>query len=388
MKWIVPENKLDDQQREFIDNVDINQHNVWIKGFPGSGKSVLLAYTLKKIKGKNPNASVVLVVFTHSLIAMFKEAFREMGISVSVVTFYQFMNSSSSYDYILCDEVQDFVPIVLREMNNHGKHIVVSGDENQSIYDRDPKYMESTVSSNQIRMLLSVNEYELGIIHRLSRNIINVVQRFLPNMNIFSAKQDMSKMSTQVRLCEANSPKEEADYIMKEGKKTINVGDTAAILIPKQEEILSFINTVLKSSGKSSWAVRLDRYGKPDYDNMNSYLDRNGIPIQYVGNRFGSFSNSTRKITLMTYHSAKGLDFDSVFIPGLNNSLFINSNETLSKTLFMVAMTRSRNNLYLLYSGYKHPYLKNFESECNKINVHDYLNGQIGTISSTNRFGF
>lgn len=33
--WIVPENKLDAQQRDFIDNVDINKKNVWIKGFPG-----------------------------------------------------------------------------------------------------------------------------------------------------------------------------------------------------------------------------------------------------------------------------------------------------------------------------------------------------------------
>lgn len=49
MSWIIPENKLDDQQRDFVENVDINQRNVWIKGFPGSGKSVLLAYTIKTI---------------------------------------------------------------------------------------------------------------------------------------------------------------------------------------------------------------------------------------------------------------------------------------------------------------------------------------------------
>ena len=45
MPWIIPENKLDAQQIEFLDNVDITRKNVWIKGFAGSGKSVLLAYT-------------------------------------------------------------------------------------------------------------------------------------------------------------------------------------------------------------------------------------------------------------------------------------------------------------------------------------------------------
>ncbi len=37
MAWLVPENMLDDQQRDFVENIDINQRNVWIKGFPGSG---------------------------------------------------------------------------------------------------------------------------------------------------------------------------------------------------------------------------------------------------------------------------------------------------------------------------------------------------------------
>ena len=43
MAWIIEENKLDTQQRDFLDNVDINRKNVWIKGFAGSGKSILLA---------------------------------------------------------------------------------------------------------------------------------------------------------------------------------------------------------------------------------------------------------------------------------------------------------------------------------------------------------
>ena len=74
MAWLVPENMLDDQQRQFVENVDIDRQNVWIKGFPGSGKSVLLAYTMKKIKRRDANAKVAVVVFTHSLIAMFKAA--------------------------------------------------------------------------------------------------------------------------------------------------------------------------------------------------------------------------------------------------------------------------------------------------------------------------
>ena len=56
MAWIIEENKLDAQQRDFLDNVDINRKNVWIKGFAGSGKSILLAYTAKKVRAKSPSA--------------------------------------------------------------------------------------------------------------------------------------------------------------------------------------------------------------------------------------------------------------------------------------------------------------------------------------------
>lgn len=224
MGWIVPENKLDDQQRDFLENQNIDRNNVWIKGFPGCGKSVLLAYTLKKIKRDHPNAKVIVVVFTHSLIKMFQAAFAEMGVAANVVTYYAFMDSGERYDYILSDEVQDMTPRVLERMKSRASHVIVAGDENQSIYDSDPKYQEPTVSTAQIRDLLAASSFELGIIHRLSSSIINAIQRFIPTMNVFSAKRDLSKQSTQIRLCKATSIEEEAKYIIKEGKKAVNVG--------------------------------------------------------------------------------------------------------------------------------------------------------------------
>jgi superfamily I DNA/RNA helicase len=376
MSWIVPENKLDAQQRDFIDNVDITRKNVWIKGFPGSGKSVLLAHTIRKIKVKDGRASILVVVFTHSLIKMFEAAFAEMGYRVDVVTFYDFMKSSRSYDYILSDEVQDLTPTVLRAMNSRAKHVVVAGDSNQSIYDMDPRFREETVSPSQINSLLSSRDFELGIIHRLSSSIINAVQKFLPRLNIFSAKRDLTKQTTQVRLCEAHSSEEEVKYILREAKKAVNVGQTAGVLIPTQDKILDFIQAVIQLEGKQPWEVQTNNWGRTDYSALNRYLASKGIPLQYVGNGYGQFSDNSNKICVMTYHSSKGLDFDNVFLPYLNNSLFIVSDETLSKTLFMVAMTRSRNNLYLTYSGYKHAYLNNFAADCNKIDIHDALNVQ------------
>lgn len=387
MSWIIPENKLDEQQRDFVDNVDINQRNVWIKGFPGSGKSVLLAYTIKKIKRNNPNASVIMVVFTHSLITMFEAAFKEMGVSVNVITYFDFMKSTRRYDYILSDEVQDLTPSVLREMNNRGSHVVVAGDEHQSIYETAPRTNEETVSPSQINSLLNSREFSLNIIHRLTRSIIDAVNKFLPDMNIFSARRDMSKQSTQVRICNAEDSSEEVKYILKEGKEAVNNGYTVGVLIPTGKAIIAFVNRVLRQEGKPEWTESTNRWGAIDFADLNSHLRRHNVPMQYVGNGTGDFKEDSRKISVMTYHSAKGLDFDNVFIPNLNRSFFITYNEQRSKTLFMVAMTRSRNNLYLTYSGSKHEYLSKFSSDCHAINIHDYLNQQAAPIRGGGIFG-
>lgn len=74
----------------------------------------------------------------------------------------------------------------------------------------------------------------------------------------------------------------------------------------------------------------------------------------------------------MTYHSAKGLDFDNVFLPFLNNSFYLHPSK--AETLFMVAMTRSRKNLYLTYFGYTHRLVDTFKSECTEISISELLN--------------
>ncbi len=386
MPWIIPENKLDTQQRSFLDTVDITRSNVWIKGFAGSGKSVLLVYVAKKILSRNPSSRILMVVFTQSLVEMFKAAFNELGLRINVDTYYGFMKGTTSYDYILCDEVQDLPPRVIREMNSRCNHIVVAGDSNQSIYESDPRWREATVSSSEIARLINGNPFELNIIHRLSRSIIDAVQRFLPRMNIFSSMRDMTKSDTQIRLCEAPSMQKEVGYIMEQAVKAVNQGYTVGVLIPTQNKILEFVNKALSDAGKPEWTAQTNNWGKIDFGAMNRYLQNQGLKLKYVGNGYGSFDESDHKVIIMTFHSAKGLDFDYVFIPFANSSMFISADESLAKTLFMVAMTRSRQNLYITYYGYPSDYLDSFKSNCAKIDI----SSQSSTTRSTagNPWGF
>lgn len=366
-KWFVPEDRLNPDQQRFLRDVDINRQNIWIKGFAGSGKSVLLVHVANKILTEKPNARIAFIVYTQSLVEMFRTALREIfrASNIPVMTYFAFMSSGNSYDYILCDEVQDLTPRVLNKMYDRSAHLVVAGDSNQSIYPEDPRWRESTVKVDQIPALIHGRDFELTIIERLTESIMKAVKSLL-RINIFNSRVNINHTDTKISLCKANSKQDEISFVIQNANRVISRGYTASILIPTQKSIVEFVNNVLATQGKPTWNHRVNQYGKVDFGNMNQHLKSNGIKMQYVGNGYGEFKSNPDYIVLMTYHSAKGLDFDYVYIPFCNDRLWISYNEELAKTLFMVAMTRARMNLYITYSGNLNGYVTPFAADCSK----------------------
>lgn len=366
-KWFVTEDKLNPDQQRFLRDVDINQQNIWIKGFAGSGKSILLVHVARKILASKPNAKIALIVYTQSLVEMFRKALKELTspLNIPVMTYFSFMDSHSAYDYILCDEVQDLTPRVLNKMYERTSHIVVAGDSNQSIYPEDPRWREKTVDVSQIPSLIHGRDFELTIVERLTESIMKAVKSFL-RLNIFGTRVNLNHTDTKIALCQANSINAEISFVAQNSTRVIQRGYTAAILIPTQKSIVDFVNGVLASQGKQIWNSSTNQYGKIDFGSMNDYLTSCGIKMQYVGNGYGQFKSNPDYVVLMTYHSAKGLDFAYVYLPFCNERLWISYNESLSKTLYMVAMTRAKMNLYITYSGSLHGYIKPFEADCSK----------------------
>jgi DNA helicase-2/ATP-dependent DNA helicase PcrA len=87
--------------------------------------------------------------------------------------------------------------------------------------------------------------------------------------------------------------------------------------------------------------------------------------------------NFNAKITLMTIHAAKGLEFDNVFVVGLEEGLFPHSRTLMNRDeieeerrLMYVAMTRAKTNLTvsfarsrLVYGGRQSPFPSRFLAE-------------------------
>lgn len=365
MGWMVKYDKLDDDQKDFVDKEINKRGNVWIQGFAGSGKSVMLIHALRKKQNENPNINACIVVYTHSLIDMFKTGLNELGMkSVPVMTYHQFMKDTKRYDYIFCDEVQDLPENVLAQMRNRSPNVHVAGDSNQSIY-------ENTVSPREIGNILDARPFVLTRIYRLTRSIMQAVSNFLPNLNIFGARRDMTKKDVSIRLCKTYDELEEVKYVWDQASDATSEGYSTVVLLPKHDYIEKFVNLLLKSKNKSSWTPVQNHFGSTDYSQLNKYFSTCGIKAEYVGNSYGSFQNAAknRNLIIMTYHSSKGMDFDNVFLPFLSDNLSISKYDP--QTLFMVAMTRSKMNLFITYSGYLHDYVKKFESICQRVSPSD-----------------
>lgn len=390
MAWMIREDQLDPDQREFVNVESKRTGNIWVKGFAGSGKSVLLVHSLKSIVENEPNAKVAVVAYTLSLIDMFKTGMRELNLpnSIPVMTYYEFVDKDSRrYDYIFCDEVQDLPAKVLYAMSNRAGKVIVAGDSNQSIFSEDPKWRERVVDPEQIGGIINARPFTLNVIHRLTRSIINAVQKIIPSMNIWGAKRDLTKQDVNIRLCEAASEEDEVKYVYQEALKGTSVGDTSVILFPTTKSVIKYSNFVLEINGKSQWPETKNQYGKPDFGNLNSHFKAQGIKLQFIGSGYGGLKSAenNRDAMLMTYHSSKGLDFDNVFLPFQNTYFEMHSDN--AETLFIVAMTRSRKNLYLTYFGYTHDLIDRFKSDCSEISISDILN-QRTTTRNTNSFDF
>ncbi|WP_341222153.1 3'-5' exonuclease [Polaribacter atrinae] len=363
MAWMIKYDKLDDDQKDFVDKEINTGGNIWIQGFAGSGKSVMLIHALRKKINKNPNANVCIVVFTRSLIDMFKTGMAELGMQeIPVMTYHQFKKGYQNYDYIFCDEVQDLPADVLTLMKQRSQYVYVAGDSNQSIY-------ENTVTTTEIGNIINARPFVLTRIYRLTRSIMNAVSNLLPNLDIFGSRRDMTKQDISVRLGRGYDKNEEVKYVWQQSSDATSAWYSSAVLLPKHDYIFDFANHLLIQNGKVPWSLQKNNYGKPDYNSLNNHFRNQGLKIEYVGNGYGSFQNAerNRNTILMTYHSAKGMDFDNVFLPFLNDDVSISkSNE---ETLFMVAITRSKMNLFITYSGYLHHLVSKFESTCQKIDL-------------------
>ena len=132
---------------------------------------------------------------------------------------------------------------------------------------------------------------------------------------------------------------------------------------------------VARLEGSAAPEFRTESFGNTDYSvtNKNFLAAGTSICLQYLGNNYGSLEDSDSRpiVYVMTYHSIKGLDFRTVFLPLLTEDTVFWRVPEIDRRLFFVGATRSRRDLFMSYHGKKpHPYVQSMpQEELHKIEI-------------------
>jgi superfamily I DNA/RNA helicase len=332
-KWLIDPGELDEFQRK-IRGLSINESYV-VKGCAGSGKTILALYRANDIRiqaiaeDDTAPANFTMVVYTKTLRAFIRSGIQDLGIDMKQVIHHNKWDGSQ-VDYIVVDEAQDFTKDEMDEFAvAKKKSIMLYGDTQQQLY----LTLKPVLSVEEIATHLSLNQLELKKNYRLPKLIASFAAHLSSDTDL--ENKCVKTGAEKPKLKQFDSWEKELDFIMNE-IRVRNYTDVA-ILVP--------FNTKAKARRRN---------GHRNVESIKEYFDSKGFRHEYKlrddvqDNMELEFDSDLPKV--ISFHSSKGLQFETVFIPfcdyPLHDDWFINR----YKSPLYVAATRSYRNLYLTHS--------------------------------------
>lgn len=348
--WMIKESELDDDQIKVL--MATLDKSCVVAGCAGSGKSVLALIKTQRIQKEYGNNYKV-IVFTKALCHYMNAGKEELGLSNDFYyheewkykrilkqygrkgSFWVYAKDENgnkipnkpSADYIIVDEIQDFSKEEIQEfIAATNKNFFFFGDTAQSIY----QGLKTTIPVDQIRMItpnnMPIKEWELYRNYRLPIPVAKVVQPVGVDLGPYIESTYKSKETAIPRFISYSSTEEQIKAIHEIIKK--NDMSDVAILLPDNEYVKTVYDALTALGGNYEMRYNDNEDFRNNQDSLN-------------------FNSTNPKV--MTYHSAKGLQFETVFLPYIE--YFDGSDDSDRKALY-VAMTRTYRYLYLMYSGY------------------------------------
>jgi UvrD-like helicase C-terminal domain/AAA domain len=367
LDWLPPINQLNPQQTRILADIATDQTtNHWVSGYAGTGKTVVVAQAIERIAARTRSATICFIAYTHALKDLVESGLSDAARDrVTIETVDRFERSNTRrFDYIVVDEVQDLTVQQIRQIIEKGKHVIAAGDPDQGIY-------PGKVLPKQLAELLGgAKKHTLKQIQRLSPKVLEMAKAVLPEAKVEGSASPFHD-GNPGKLIKGSSERDEFLKVYHEACRVSENGYPSAILFPRHEQILSFAKVISEDAG---WGEPPERDNRPNvgkYEAFNSFFERKKSPLRFLGSNNGSLPESDQKkiVFLMTYHSAKGLDFNNVFLPQLNegealNPVISRNPDLGERRLFFVALTRSKETVYLSHSDEKHRLLRRLPPEC------------------------
>lgn len=344
-----------------------------IHGVAGSGKTLILGYRAERL-AQSVNKPILILCYNESLARRIDAGMRAKSLQEKVKThhFHQWCRAQlvaynvglpeqgegkdaffadmvdrviravergqipvAQYDAILIDEGHDFRPewlkLVVQMVNPKTNSLLVLYDDAQSIYGNEKRkkfsFKSVGIQAAGRTNILKINYRNTDAILRFARDIAHSILK--PS----DADDDgVPLLAPQ----SAGRP-----------------GKTPEIVkLPNRFDENGFIAKRLKEAHRQGLAWRdmalICRYNK-ELDQRGNVLDKLGIPT--VSFRDAAYSRQEDKVTLITMHSCKGLEFPLVVMPGAERMDGGDALDAQEAKLLYVAMTRATQELVVCGVG-------------------------------------
>jgi superfamily I DNA/RNA helicase len=326
-----------------------------VTGPPGSGKTVIALYRAQELKDTDQNIDIL--VYSNVLYSYLKRALNELSISLNANTqtfhkwFYGYIRRTFNrrppelkkyeydweeitqwylkkplepdFDHLIIDEGQDLPQEFFRFSPYLSQSVTVFADENQAIF--------QTVNSS-IRHIKNAlkrfepKELELKKNHRNTLEIAQFVRLFMTE-GIPTGSTDLpDRRGSFPRLTKVAEKNQQIDLVVDYAKSHPN--EQIGVFLPRKNDVKRWHKALQQASNQPvQYYVSGPSVSPPDFS-------KNGILV-------------------LTYWSAKGLEFDSVFVPDLQA---ISSDYKVDDVMrFYVVFSRPRDRLFLSYYGDREP---------------------------------
>lgn len=367
MQWMISINELGAQQARILDDVSTDTSKThWIAGYAGTGKTVVITHAIERLVARTRNASICFLTYTHALKDLVYSGLSEKALGrVTIETIDTFATNVERYDYILVDEIQDVTESAIQRIFSRAEHVIAAGDPDQSIY-------LGRVDPSSLRQLLGgARKHTLKHIQRLSLKTFQLATAILPEAEIVKGAEVRGE-GNNGKIIKGSSKKDEFLKVFAEAFRVSSIEQPSAVLFPTHDQIHEFSSVIADSNGWGMPPKREKRGRITSYESFNDFFLKRKSPLRFLGSNNGSLpeSDEVRLVYLMTYHSAKGLDFNNVFLPDLTSEVKLDakwrhlSKEENERRHFFVAITRSKENVYFSYHGERHPLIDYLPEEC------------------------
>ena len=281
----------------------------------------------KRIKEKSAYADFAVLYRTNAQSRILEEALRKRNIA------YKVYGSQSFYQR---KEVKDIIAYF---------RMVVNPRDEESLK-RIINYPARGIGNTTItKLLTAATTHQVSVWSILTAPIEYGVQ-----INSGTAKklQDFKQMMEEL-IAENKqlSAIDMAEMIIKRsGLAALLFQDRSVEGISKQENMQEVLKAITEFT-----EMRLEEGN--EHISLNDFL----VEVSLITDQDNDKNENTDKVTLMTVHAAKGLEFDHVFIAGMEDELFpssmvMNSPQGIEeeRRLFYVAITRARKSCTITYT--------------------------------------